>query len=409
MRRAGSSAGDRGRRRPVRRWAGLGIHAALLVALLLGYVLLAPPSRWDDPLTLAVLVVLGVIAIHTEVRLPAGISFEALSALALIATALAGALPALVVTLTPIVVSALTGRERLLRAGNLANLVAYGGYALAGALILDAVAADPTAPAAFGWLLVVGLIQLLLNWALGPAVYVTFWLGHSPRTVLDILRDGVPTGAVMVLLGACTVVLTPALGVLALAVFAAIALLPQSFLTYAARTRPVARLDRETATRRYAHALALHLGLSRGERRHLAGVAAAACRHPPTGEPIDYVRATLRDWDPANVDAQLLQEWWDGHGGPIGLRGEAIPLAVRVLSVAVTWSELTARDTPQLSHRAALEDLQAAAGTRLDPVVVVAAREVIAQERVSVAEPAPEPRLHHLRVPAALRRALAAG
>ena len=138
-------------------------------------------------------------------------------------------------------------------------------------------------------------------------------------------------------------------------------------------------------------------------------MAAAARRHPPTGEPIDYVRATLRDCDPANVDAQLLQEWWNGHGGPIGLCGEAIPIAARVLSVAATWSALTARDTPQLSHRAALADLQAAAGIRLDPAVVVAARDVIAQERVSVAEPAPEPRLHHLRVPAALRRALAAG
>jgi len=39
---------------------GLGIHAALLAALVAGFVLLAPPSRWDDPLTLVVLVVLGV-------------------------------------------------------------------------------------------------------------------------------------------------------------------------------------------------------------------------------------------------------------------------------------------------------------------------------------------------------------
>ena len=43
----------------------------------------------------------------------------------------------------------------------------------------------------------------------------------------------------------------------ALALFALIAVLPQSALTYAARTRPVAALDPLTATRRYAHALAL--------------------------------------------------------------------------------------------------------------------------------------------------------
>jgi hypothetical protein len=385
------------------------VHAVLLVALVVAYAAFAPPSRWDDPLLLAVLLTLGIIAIQTEVRLPAGITFEALSALGLITTALLGALPAAVVTLTPIVVHAVTGRERLFRAGNLANLVAYSGYALAGALVLQAAGVDPTSPAAFAWLLLVGIVQLVLNWALGPAIYVTFWLGHPARTVIDILRDGSSTGAVMVLLGACTVVLFPPLGLLALALFAAIALLPQSFLTYAARTRPVARLDRATATSRYAHALAVHLRLSRTERRHLAEVATAAATRPPTGEAIDYVRATFRRRDRAMHDAQLMQEWWNGSGGPIGLRAEAIPQATRVLSVASAWSSLTAHGTPQLSHQAALADLDAAAGSRLDPVVVRAAWEVVAQERVTLDEPAPEPRLHHLRVPAALRRALVEG
>ena len=37
-----------------------------------------------------------------------------------------------------------------------------------------------------------------------------------------------------------------------------------------------------------------------------------------------------------------------------------------------------------------------------------AAHAVVAQERVSAAEPAPEPRLHALHVPAPLRRVLAA-
>jgi hypothetical protein len=41
-------------------------------------------------------------------------------------------------------------------------------------------------------------------------------------------------------------------------------------------------------------------------------------------------------------------------------------------------------------------------------MVVAAATAVIGQEPVTAAEPAPEPRLHHLRVPARLRRALAA-
>jgi HD-GYP domain-containing protein (c-di-GMP phosphodiesterase class II) len=107
-------------------------------------------------------------------------------------------------------------------------------------------------------------------------------------------------------------------------------------------------------------------------------------------------------------DAQLLQEWWNGGGGPIGLRGEGIPQATRVLCVAAAWSSLTARGTPQLSHQAALADLDQAAGSRLDPLVVRAAWDVVAQERVTLDEQAPEPRLHHLRLPAPLRRALAA-
>jgi hypothetical protein len=212
----------------------------------------------------------------------------------------------------------------------------------------------------------------------------------------------------MVLLGACTVVLTPALGLLALAVFAATVLLPQSMLTFAARTRPVARLDRETATRRYAQALALHLHLSRAERRHLAAVADAARQRPATGETMDYIHAMLRERHATTSHAQLVSEWWDGRGGPIGLRGEAIPIAARVLAVAGTWSALTARGTPQLSHRAALSDLEGAAGARLDPRIVRAARDVIAEERVTAAEPAPEPRLHRLRLPSAVRRLLAA-
>jgi hypothetical protein len=392
-----------------RKRAGLALHGALAGALVPAYLLFAPASRWDDPLTVAVLAVLGVIAIRSEVALPSGISFEALSALSLIAVAVAGPLPALLVTFAPIVFNGVTGRERLFRAGNLANVAAYGWYALAGAAILHATAPDPTGAEALGWLAVAGIVQLVVNFAVGPAIYATLWLGHRPRTVLDMFADGMPAATVMVALGAVTVVLTPALGLLALVLFAVIAVLPQSALSYAARTRPVARLDAATAARRYAHALALQLRLSRAERRHLQLVARAARERPPTGDPLDYARATIRDPSGPNFDAQLLCERWDGTGRPIGLRQQAIPLAVRVLAVAENWSALTAQGTLQLSHHEALERLEAAAGSQLDPSVVRAAEAVIAQERVSADEPAPEPRLHHLRVPAPLRRLLAAG
>jgi HD domain len=397
------------RRLSRRQGVGLAIHIAALAALVPAYVFVAPPSHWDDPVLLVALIVLGVIANRSEVPLPSGIHIDAIAPLSLIAVALAGPLPALAVTLAPILVSAVAGNEKLVRAGNLANLVQYGWYTLAGAALLQWVTPDPTAPAALAWLVVAGIVQLLLNWGVGSAIYLTMWLGHRPRTAVDVLLDGLPTGTVMVALGAVTIVLTPALGLLALAAFAVIVVLPQSALSYAARVRPVARLDRATAASRYAYALSVQLGLSRDERRHVRQVAALARRYPPTGDPIDYARATLRDSSPASHDVQFVHEWWNGKGRPIGLRSEAIPLAARVLAVADTWSALTARDTPELSHHDALSHLEEAAGHRLDPTVVRAAEAVIAQERVTAAEPAPEPRLHHLRLPAPLRRALADG
>ena len=75
--------------------------------------------------------------------------------------------------------------------------------------------------------------------------------------------------------------------------------------------------------------------------------------------------------------------------------------------MADTWSALTARGGPQLSHAEALVELENAAGTRFDPRVVQAAYAVVAEERVSADEPAPEPRLHQLRLPAPLRRVIA--
>jgi hypothetical protein len=396
------------------RWSGgqracVAIHAALAAALVPAYVLLAPPAHWQQPVILSMLAVMAVVVDRHDIPLPAGIRFDALIAVALIAVAIGGPLPAFAIALVPMLVNAVTGHERLVRAGNLANLAAYGWYTLAGGLMLQAVAPDPTAPEAIGWLVVVGLVQLLVNWAVGPAIYGPLWLGRPFRAFVEMLMDAIPAGSVMVALGATSVFLVGPLDVLALALFAAIAVLPGSFLTYAARTRSVTRLERGAATRRYAYALAVQLGLGRAERRHLAEVAAAARRRPPTGEPLDYVRATIGSFSRANHDAQLLTEWWDGRGGPIGLRGEAIPVATRLVAVADAWSGLTAAGTPQLGHEEALAQLEHAGGARFDPAIVRAARAVIAQERVTDSVPAPEPRLHLLRLPAPLRRALAAG
>jgi hypothetical protein len=392
-----------------RRAASVAIHGALALALVPAFLWIAPASHWDHPALLLTLLVLATIADLHDVPLLTGIRFDAGMALALIALAIGGPLPALLVDVFPMAIGALVRRERLLRAGNLANVAAYGWKAIAAAAVLSLGAVDGLSAAAVPWLLLAAVPQMVVNVAVGPAIYIPLWLGRPFSTVLEMFAATVPAASVMMSLGALTCVLTGSIGVAALALFALIAVLPQSALTYAAQTRPVARLDPLTATRRYANALAIHLGLGYRERRHLARVARVAfARRADAGDPIAYACATMRDPSRASWEAGHVCEWWNGGGGPAGLRGPVTPLTSRIVAVADTWSALTARGGPLLSHAEALEELDQASGARFDPRVVRAAHAVIAEERVSAAEPAPEPRLHALGVPARLRRALAA-
>jgi hypothetical protein len=406
------AAGSLRVRRPAwHRAARLLPHAVLVAGLVPAFAFLAPPSRWDRPLLLVTLAALAIVADRADVPIRLATSLDATIGLTLIAVAILGPLPALVVAFAPSVVSAATGRQPLVRAGTLANLAAYGWEAVAVSVLLaHTVHGRVDGLAALPWLLLAGPVQMLINWALSPALYGIMWLGHRLRGLVDMLADLAPAVLAMTSLGALTAALVADVGMLALAVFALATVLPQSALTYAARTRPVARLDRLTATRRYAHALALQLGLSLSQRRHLAQVARlAAQRAADAGDPVAYAVATMRDPSRASCEAGHVSEWWNGGGGPAGLRGPVTPLASRIVAVADTWSALTARDTPELSHSQALAALDDAAGTRLDPYVVAAAHSVVSQERVSEAEPAPEPRLHRLGLPARLRSVLAAG
>jgi hypothetical protein len=385
---------------------GLLIHGSAALALIPAFVLLAPPANWDQPGVLVVLFVLAVIADRHDVPLPSGIKFDATAALALIAVALAGPLPAYAIIFPAIAVNALLGRGRLLRAGNLANLAAYGWYVLAGGLLLGLFEPSSTS-GMIGWLLIVGVVQLLVNWAVGPAIYGTLWLGHPLRALVEMLRDALPAGMVMAALGGVTVVLFGSFGLLALALFALVAVLPQSALTFVARTRPVARLDPLTATRRYAAAMAEHLGLDRDERRELDAVIRIAHARDASGDPAEHLSHAVVDWSEASCAAGHVTEWWNGAGGPAGLPGGLIPQSARIAAVARTWAALTADGSPRIGHMDALSHLEAAAGVRLDPRVVKAAFAVVSQERLSGSEPAPEPRMHHLHVPAPLRRMLA--
>lgn len=72
--------------------------------------------------------------------------------------------------------------------------------------------------------------------------------------------------------------------------------------------------------------------------------------------------------------AMVHHEWWNGNGYPEGLKGEAIPMAGRIVAVADVFDSLT-HERPYKrawSVREALAELQATAGTHFDPRVVEA-------------------------------------
>jgi HD-GYP domain-containing protein (c-di-GMP phosphodiesterase class II) len=71
---------------------------------------------------------------------------------------------------------------------------------------------------------------------------------------------------------------------------------------------------------------------------------------------------------------ELHHENWDGSGYPVGLRGEAVPLAARIVHVADVYDALTS-DRPYrrgMSHQRAIDLMKPLAGVQFDPSVVTA-------------------------------------
>jgi HD-GYP domain-containing protein (c-di-GMP phosphodiesterase class II) len=64
-------------------------------------------------------------------------------------------------------------------------------------------------------------------------------------------------------------------------------------------------------------------------------------------------------------------ERWDGGGYPSGRAGHAIPLEARILAVADAYDAMTSPRAYRaaLDHNAALDEIEACAGTQFDPLV----------------------------------------
>ena len=72
--------------------------------------------------------------------------------------------------------------------------------------------------------------------------------------------------------------------------------------------------------------------------------------------------------------ARSHHEKWDGSGYPDGLRGDAIPLSARLMSVADVYDALTSRRVykPGVSHEQTIVEIVNGRGTYFDADVIEA-------------------------------------
>jgi putative two-component system response regulator len=151
--------------------------------------------------------------------------------------------------------------------------------------------------------------------------------------------------------------------------------------------------SRRVAT--YAQRLARYLGWSRREARDLALAAlvhdlgktwiandilnkSAALseeeRRKMERHPVIGARILIGcDIHPFYVETVLYHhEAWNGHGYPAGLKGEAIPLSARILTVADVYDVLTSQRPYKapLSKDVACERILQASGASFDPMIV---------------------------------------
>src|SRR5919109_83654 len=310
------------------RWTGLSVNLISAGAAAASFVLFAPDSSWGQPVMIFALAAIAAIAFLAEARLKvsAAAYFDASFIVALLALAVAGPWPALLVWVLPDLFSRFVlRRDPMLSPGLVATLSSLVLAVLAGALVLE-LAAAPELPAAAPALFSAGVVMWAVNFAVAPLALVIA--------------------------------------------------LPQLGLAWMARARSVARLSRMEATKLYVSALADVLELSAAERRKAICAADLLEGDSQRGE------RAWRKVDPTAVAEVVFHagERWDGGGSPAGLRGGWAPVEARVLALARAWSELTASGTVELTHRQALRELAFRAGSGFDPAAVAAAERVEAGE-----------------------------
>jgi hypothetical protein len=371
-----------------------------------GFALVAPASDWSDPVLIAALAGVSAIAYGAEARLKAAnrVFFGSSLVVALVALAVAGPLPALLVWLVPDLIAKFVLRsERWISPGFVANFTSFALALLVGAGLLE-LAGSPTGVTIAPALYAAGVAMWAINFCFARLTFAPYYQGYRTAALIrDEFVDLAPAVLGMLVVGVAAAVLVEGIGVIALAPLAAVIVVPQIALERLANAASTARLARADAMRLYTAAIADVLEIPRDQRRELA------CAADLVRSTEDPTTARGLDWHEADVSriaflALHSHERWAGDGLPAGLPAEAIPQGSRILAVADAWSALTAAGTAQMSQNEAMLALSAQSGLAFDPAVVEAAARVVCDEEGFARDPNFQPRLHRLPVPRSVRR-----
>lgn len=377
-------------------------------------------SRTPPFVPFAVLIAAGITAEAREIELARGIGLDASTAVALVALALWGFLPAYIVLVSSMAgKSAIAGvchqgasprspaivaAKDLLRVGNLANLGSAGWSLLAAAGVLSLTGNIASPPHALVAVMLAGVTGSAVQFATGPAIHWPGWYGESLSTTLRSAKHAAWVEVVMIALGAGTATLALSAGPAGFALLAPAVVLPL-LVPDPAKARPANELSHTDATLLYSEALAAMLQMQRASSRRLRGVIDLLDKLRSSGlleviESSSIIEPRLLK-ELARVDegvysALTVNEHWNGSG-PTGISaGDVTPLP-QLIAFAEEWASLTATGGPGLAHEEAFVRLRALSGTRYDPRLLAAAERVIARERKITTTAACQPRLHRRR------------
>jgi putative nucleotidyltransferase with HDIG domain len=390
-------------------------------------------ADWEPPELFAVLLALAIgsdlLAVRHKVQRISG-SFLAL----VLAMALLGPAPAVVMGVVSVLVDQLRARNPLARF--ITNLATYATFPLIGGLVIEAVAGglDLSEDDVGFSLLILGVFLLsnLLNFLAIAGDYVFHTRGslaHEFRTIFVPVLPSATVSALLCVLVAFVYVRSgfAALSLLVVVLFTfqyllrellvsqdraerlaalQIGVLTSMIETLALRDKMTAR--HSAAVARYAREMAIELGRPAAEQElaHTAGLlhdigkfafpdSILLAEQPLTEaqweivrrHPADGARVVQRvdGYGPVAEIVHSHHERWDGAGYPRNLAGEDIPLAARLISVADAFDVLTARDSYRrpISTEAAIAELRRVSGTQFDPLVVDTFASLLASKEIS--------------------------